>query len=134
LKISRLTLNGSKSDAEKLVLQFTIGEIGRVPHTRLLVPGVFLHRHRRNNCKNTQAHPLHQIQENPNPNHNQKKKKKKNSNKQNIKQLTEMIGADLEGLGLPHNKANLFGLLVLEELHRTSAPLFPLVPIFIESV
>jgi hypothetical protein len=130
LKISRLTLNGSKSDAEKLVLQFTIGEIGCVPHTRLLVPGVFLHRHRRNNCKNTQVHPLHQIQENPNPNHNQKKI----SNKQNIKQLTEMIGADLEGLGLPHNKANLFRLLVLEELHRTSAPLFPLVPIFIESV
>lgn len=45
-----------------------------------------------------------------------------------------MVGADLEGLGLSHNKANLGGLLVPEELHRTGASLLPLVPIFIESV
>jgi hypothetical protein len=45
-----------------------------------------------------------------------------------------MIGADLEGFGLSHNEADLAGYVVLEKPDGTSASLFPLVPIFIESV
>ena len=45
-----------------------------------------------------------------------------------------MVGADLKGFRLSHNEANLAGLFVLEKLDRTSASLFPLVPIFIESI
>ena len=45
-----------------------------------------------------------------------------------------MVGADLKGFRLSHNEVNLAGLFVLEKLDKTSAFLFTLVPIFIESV
>ena len=45
-----------------------------------------------------------------------------------------MIGADLEGFGLPHNKANLPTLFVLQKLNGASTSLLPLIPLFIEPV
>jgi len=45
-----------------------------------------------------------------------------------------MIGTDLESLGLPHEKPNLAGNLMLQELHGACASLLPLVPIFVKTV
>ena len=45
-----------------------------------------------------------------------------------------MVGADLEGLRLPHNEPNSARFLVLQKLHRTSASLLPLIPFLIESI
>ena len=45
-----------------------------------------------------------------------------------------MIGADLERLGLPHEKPNLARSLMLQELHGARASLLPLVPILVEPV
>ena len=52
LEIAQLTFNRRKSDAEKFILKFTISIIPSMPNTRFLVPGVLLHRHRRQNCNN----------------------------------------------------------------------------------
>lgn len=48
--------------------------------------------------------------------------------------LTKVIGADLEGFGLPHNKANLPSLLVLQKLNGAGTSLLPLVSVFVETV
>ena len=45
-----------------------------------------------------------------------------------------MISADLERLGLPHEKPNLAGSLMLQELHSAGATLLPLVPVLVEPV
>ncbi len=45
-----------------------------------------------------------------------------------------MISADLESLRLAHYESDLSGFLVLKKLHGACASLFPLVPIFIETV
>lgn len=45
-----------------------------------------------------------------------------------------MVRADLERLCLTHDEADLAGLLVFKQLDGAGAPLFPLVPILIESV
>jgi hypothetical protein len=45
-----------------------------------------------------------------------------------------VVGADLERLGLAHDKADLAVLLVLEQLDGARAPLLPLVPVLVEPV
>jgi hypothetical protein len=50
------------------------------------------------------------------------------------KSHTEMIGTDLEGFGLPHEKPNFTSNLMLQELNSTSTSLLPLISIFIEPI
>jgi hypothetical protein len=45
-----------------------------------------------------------------------------------------VIGADLEGLRLTHDEADLGGLLVLEQLHSARSAFLPLVPLLVEAV
>jgi hypothetical protein len=45
-----------------------------------------------------------------------------------------MVGADLEGLSLAHDEADLGGLIVLQQLHGAHATLLPLVPVLVEAV
>lgn len=45
-----------------------------------------------------------------------------------------MIGADLESLGLPHEKPDLAGNLMLQKLDGAGASLLPLVTILVEPV
>jgi hypothetical protein len=126
-----LTLHGSKADGEHLLLELAVGEIQSVPHARLVAPSVLLHLDRRHHCK-----PM-----------KEKKKKPRMSKpirpvpqieiakpKLPPKKSTEVIGADLERLGLPHDEADLGGLLVLEELDGARAPFLPLAPVLVESV
>lgn len=47
---------------------------------------------------------------------------------------TEVIGTDLEGLGLSHDEADLGSLLMLEQLNGTRAALLPLAPVLVKSV
>ena len=47
---------------------------------------------------------------------------------------TKLIGIDLEHLGLSHEKPNLAGSLMLQELHGVGTSLLPLVLVLVESV
>ena len=72
-------------------------------------------------------------------NHNNLKVKitkqlQKMNHKIKITTRTEMISTDLECLGLPHKKPHFTSNLMLQELHRTSTSLLPLISIFIETV
>ena len=123
-----LTFDRSKADREHFLLKLAIGEVQRVPHARLVAPGVLLHLCRRHHCAHintnktlkSQAHST-QIEIRPKIN-----KKKRG--------VTKVIGADLECLRLAHDEADLGGLLVLQQLDGARTPLLPLVPLLIESI
>ena len=51
----KLTLNRSKSDAEKLILEFTISKVTSVPYTRLFISNVFLNTHALCNCTSSKG-------------------------------------------------------------------------------
>jgi len=100
-----------------------------MPNAGFLVSSVLLHRHRRQNCNNRERtkQKLHlkiEIQRKPYA----------EGKKTNNRALTEMIRTDLKRLGLPHEKPNLAGNLMLQELHGAGASLLPLVPILVKPV
>jgi hypothetical protein len=125
-----LTFDRSEADGEHLLLELAVGEVQRVPHARLVAPRVLLHLRGCRHCTHgqTQSKTLESIPVDLDRNRDRTIPRKK------LQLVTKMVGADLEGLGLAHDEADLGGLLVLQQLHGARPALLPLAPVLVEAV